>query len=506
MTEGVEKRGLAAVFGCKKNDAAERLACLDSPQGQFTYSYNPSNGLVESVLYGNGMQARYGYDVMDRLTAIEWVGADSNLIRRLAYGHDAAGMITNVTRETGERTAYAYDSLYRLTGESRLDAASNQVYAASWGYDLVGNRLETVEDGVTNTCTLGQGNRLAAFGAEGQAYQDAAGCATALVFDAARRLDLTWDSQYQLTAVATNGTAAEHYQHDALGRRVMTVSGGVTNWHVYDGPHVVADLTATGAKVRSYVWGPGIDNLLAMTVHGSTTNTYYALKDHLNSVLALVNAAGQIVEQYRYDAWGRTTVVDASGNPLTVSTVGNRYCWQGREYSWKTGLYYFRARWYDPITGRWLSNDPIGISGGLNQYVFCDNNPVNLIDPFGLDVWGVNRDAGGVEARSWFNPFAHTFLAITDDRGRVTETFSMTYDGTWIKTGAWEESTPWDKSTAQDAISRGMAKRLGDSSYDDRLRNAFKKVRNETPTWWLWDNCKHQARDLWEDAKKGCDQ
>jgi RHS repeat-associated protein len=58
--------------------------------------------------------------------------------------------------------------------------------------------------------------------------------------------------------------------------------------------------------------------------------------------------------------------------------------WQGREYSYKTGLYYFRARWYDPVMGRWLSNDPIGISGGLNQYVFCANNPVNFRDPLGL--------------------------------------------------------------------------------------------------------------------------
>jgi RHS repeat-associated protein len=69
---------------------------------------------------------------------------------------------------------------------------------------------------------------------------------------------------------------------------------------------------------------------------------------------------------------------------LAQSAIGNRYLWQGREYSWQTGLYFFRARWYDPITGRWLSNDPIGINGGLNQYVFCGDNPVNFRDPFGL--------------------------------------------------------------------------------------------------------------------------
>ncbi len=59
---------------------------------------------------------------------------------------------------------------------------------------------------------------------------------------------------------------------------------------------------------------------------------------------------------------------------------------------WATGLYYFRARWYDPVTGRWLSKNPIGLSGGLNQYAFCANNPVNYRDPFGL--WGVQF--GGV--------------------------------------------------------------------------------------------------------------
>ena len=94
--------------------------------------------------------------------------------------------------------------------------------------------------------------------------------------------------------------------------------------------------------------------------------------------LALVNSSGQVVESYKFDAWERVLAVyDQNNMPLRESAFGNRFLWQGREFSWKTGLYYFRARWYEPITGRWLSNDPIGISGGLNQYVFCGNNPVN---------------------------------------------------------------------------------------------------------------------------------
>lgn len=82
------------------------------------------------------------------------------------------------------------------------------------------------------------------------------------------------------------------------------------------------------------------------------------------------------------------TVYDAAGDELTESSVGNRYCFQGREYDWTTHLYYFRARWYDPVSARWLSKDPIGISGGLNQYVFAGNNLVNFTDPLGLFQFG----------------------------------------------------------------------------------------------------------------------
>jgi RHS repeat-associated protein len=109
------------------------------------------------------------------------------------------------------------------------------------------------------------------------------------------------------------------------------------------------------------------------------------------TVRALVDDSGDTVESYRYDAWGNVMgVFDGNGGSLPSSVLGLRYLFQGREYSWAThaawggaGLYYFRARYYDPSTGRWLSNDPIGISGGLNQYAFCANNPVMFLDPEG---------------------------------------------------------------------------------------------------------------------------
>ncbi len=104
----------------------------------------------------------------------------------------------------------------------------------------------------------------------------------------------------------------------------MTVTGQTT-YFVYDGVHVIADVNTNGSVLRTYQYGPGVDNVLSMTVYGASTQTYYYLKDHLGSVLALTDHSGSIVESYEYDAWGRTTDYDASRASRTESAFGNRY-------------------------------------------------------------------------------------------------------------------------------------------------------------------------------------
>jgi len=221
---------------------------------------------------------------------------------------------------------------------------------------------------------------------------NSAGCITNITYTGANygwTNDIAWNQQYQVTSFTTNGTTAETFAYDALGRRVKRVADGVTNWFVHDGIHPVAEVDDNGNLQKSYTWGPGIDNLLAYTDH-TTTNTYYMITDHLGTVHAVANSSGSVVESYRYDAFGRVLgVYDGNDSPIEESAIGNNYLWQGRHYSWKTGLYYFRARWYDAVTGRWLSKDPIGIAGGLNQYVFAENNPVNMRDPLGLEGGGL---------------------------------------------------------------------------------------------------------------------
>ncbi len=378
--------GSCSVAAAYQYDQAERLSEIFATAGieaqRFVYKYSPLNGRVSSVTNSeSGIVTAYAYDIMDRATNISYRTSTGSLLRSLDYQYDALGMITNVATGDGSQVtakSYQYDTINRLVKE----AADGSVI--EYQYDLAGNRTAVINNGITSTYTLGAGDRLASVtGTSGSMIfsYDAAGNTTNITTGSGAKT-LVWNEKYQLTSV-TSATSSVSYSYDVLGRRTGRAAGTSAERYIYNGDQVVADLSTNGTLMRTYTWGPGIDNVLSMTVHGSVTNTYYALKDQQNSVMSLVDASGNVVESYAYDAYGRTKMFDSNGSELTQSAVGNRYMWQGREFDTATGLYFFRARWYSPETGRWLSKDPIRIGGGLNLYVFCANNPVNFNDPIG---------------------------------------------------------------------------------------------------------------------------
>lgn len=358
--------------------------------------------------------------MLDRVTNITYRTSGGATVGAFAYAYDADGLVTQkVEVSAGGASvthAYGYD------GIGRLVAADGVTYT----YDLAGNRLSRSGAGVPPAAYSYSHNRL-----NGDLY-DAAGCVTNM-FRNGVELSLSWNTQGQLVSVSTNNAFAESYVYDALGRRVATttyplnalgVLTPLTTYHVYDGHQCAADVDGSGRPLRTYAWGPGIDNLLAMTVFGSAeTNTFFAVKDHLGSVHALVDAQGEIAQTFTYDAWGNACVSTPNSSFLTPD-FSCRYLFQGREYSAATGLYNFRARWYDPVSGRWLSKDPIGLEGGLNLYAFCGEDPVNFVDPWGLLVEVHSRpvqNSGGAAA--------HTYITVTGPSGLIYTFVSYNING-----------------------------------------------------------------------------
>jgi RHS repeat-associated protein len=140
---------------------------------------------------------------------------------------------------------------------------------------------------------------------------------------------------------------------------------------VYDGVDVLRDLDGNGNTIADYLGGPGVDNKLRQTSGGAAS---YFLTDHLGSTRALTDPSGNITENLSHDSFGN----------LTSGSASTRYTYTNREFDADTGLMYYRARWYDPREGRFLSEDPIGFLGGPNLYGYVSNDPINLADPLGL--------------------------------------------------------------------------------------------------------------------------
>src|SRR5437588_1429556 len=184
------------------------------------------------------------------------------------------------------------------------------------------------------------------------------------------KTQFAWDFENRLTQVVTPSSGSVTYKYDALGHRIQSApsSGASTNF-TYDSDDVAQDKTSTNV-ITEYLNGPGIDNKIRQKT-GSTL--YYFAQDQIGSTTALTDSKGALVERQSYDAYG-----NSAGSTRT------RYGYTGRERDSLTGLQYNRARFYDPQLGRFISEDPIGLAGGMNAYVYVGNNVPNAIDPFGL--------------------------------------------------------------------------------------------------------------------------
>ncbi len=193
-----------------------------------------------------------------------------------------------------------------------------------------------------------------------------------------------WDFENRLTSVTLPGSGGTvSFKYDPFGRRIYkSSSSSATSVYAYDGQNLVEETNATGAVVARYAQGMHVDETLAML--RSSATSYYET-DGLGSVTSLSNAAGVSAQTYTFDSFGKQT---ASSGSLT-----NPFQYTGRELDSETALYYMRARYFDPATGRFLSEDPVGFSVSKNFYAYVSNNAVNDIDPAGLGPYDLYEKA-----------------------------------------------------------------------------------------------------------------
>ncbi len=402
LTKDTDRKGQVTTFTYEALDRLAKATYADS--SSMTLTFDAGNRLTK-IVDPSGTISR-SYDGRDHVLA------ETTALGNVTYGYDAAGRRSNMTVAGQTAVVYTYDNADRLTGISQggtanvqtFDAASRALTAslpngvgASYSYNPASQLLGvTYTRGSTTLGTLqysyDAAGRVASVGgtlaavtvpqAMTSASYNAANEATqwggiSFTYDLNGNLtsngtrSYTWDVRNRLVSITGEGTTAV-FTYDALGRRISKMVNGASTGYLYDQASPVQELSGT-TPTANLLNGLSIDSLIART-DGSGTSTL--IKDGLGSSLALVNGTGVVATSYAYEPFGKTTVSGAAST--------NSYQYAGREND-GTGLYYNRARYYDPNLQRFISQDPLGFGGGdLNLYAYVRDNPITLSDPSGL--------------------------------------------------------------------------------------------------------------------------
>lgn len=342
-----------------------------SSQAIASYTYDALSRRTKGAL-ANGTEAAYTYDYANRIQGAlnRQTAVPTNKISQFDYTYDKVGNRKTMATLSGTHS-YTYDNIYQLTAVSYPSGyfAPN----ATFNYDAVGNR-DTVVSGSTTTYSTNSLNQYTQVGAASYTNDDNGSLTNDGTFI------YGYDFENRITSATKAGTTAT-YKYDPLGRRIDKTVNGTSTTFFYDGDQVIAEYDGAGNLIKKYIYGTGIDEPICLNVIASGSEAiYYYHYDGLGSVTNLTDSSGATAESYSYDVFGK---------PNTTSSIGNTRMFTGREYDAETGLYYYRARYYSPTTGRFLQRDlwptPLTNPSSLvNRYLYCENAPVNWVDPLGL--------------------------------------------------------------------------------------------------------------------------
>lgn len=359
-----------------------------------TFTYDAAGQRIERV-QANYTGATYGYDGAGRLNYLRsYRRNDGTGVLLQRFGYDLRDRRTWQMRDDqfGDTWEYFEDSQLKKqrTQVWRPDQNINNpaAFTDTFAYDPAGNRTSWNENGAVTTYTVDNCNRYTAISGLAIQHADGRGNVTQL-----GGWSFTYDADNRMTrAVGPGHDLWPHY--DAMGRLSKIVdhtgAGVQYEYRFYDGSQPIIRARADGSWIDHLVWGPTPDELISRYVPSQHPSDWWSRwqfchQDPLNSVVAVTNSAGTVLERYRYDAFGEAAIYDASWNARTVSAIGNRWLFTGQEWWAECGLHNYKARWYCNRLGRFLQNDPIRFAArDLNLYRYVSNQPINRLDPTGL--------------------------------------------------------------------------------------------------------------------------
>ena len=262
-----------------------------------------------------------------------------------------------MTIERGKRDRESFIDLVQATNPLPTNPLE------SFTYDEVGNRVNSNQNGAS---TFNQANQLLEDASFTYQY-DANGNLTRKTAKVGGALtSYEYDAENKLARVVSNGTVAD-YRYDGLGRRVekQVTQGPTTNVtrYIYDNEDILLELDGSNNITARYTHGPGIDEPLIMEKGGAS---FFYHADTLGSITEISNQSGTVVQSYTYSSFGK---IESQLDPTFIQP----YTFTSREFDPETGLYYYRARYYDAATGRFLSADPLA----SKTYPFPEDTSVN---------------------------------------------------------------------------------------------------------------------------------
>ncbi|MDR3412318.1 MAG: kelch repeat-containing protein [Formivibrio sp.] len=441
-------------------------------QGSITYTYR-GDGRRQTMTVAGQPQVGYSFDNAGRLTSITEGSAS------VSFGYDSAGRRTSLTLPNGITANYGYDAGSQLTSivyqKSGLAPADLE-----YGYDLAGRRV-SVTGGLAST-QLPAAMSNAVYNANNQLTQWGT---TVMTYDTNGNTlsdgmnSYAWDTRNRLVSANNNGAV---FSYDPLGRRTgKTILSANTNF-LYDGANPVQELN--GSTVTANLLTGGVDERF---MRATATETDNYLTDALGSTVVLTDPTGNSTVQYSYAPYGG---INISG------TTTNSFTYTGREID-GLGINYYRARYYNPTTGRFLSEDPLGFAGGdVNLYAYAGDDPIDAIDPTGWATYVTNRLIAGSTAVPGWEAVSHTFTFSTNPDGSIAATYSW---GNTANPVGWNLDQAEDMKAAAQALANGDAQMVGGDYMDPFYRQAYDQLNNPANNHgngWVHNNCKTEANNL----------